>query len=65
MGIFHKSYATAKDKKGWFHIDKNGNSIYNERYLMIEPFYNGFSLIETFKNKKQIIDEKGNLILYL
>jgi hypothetical protein len=61
LGVFHKNYATAKDKNGWFHINKNGNELYKERYLMIEPFYNGFSLVETFKSKKQIIDEKGIL----
>ncbi|MEA3450997.1 MAG: WG repeat-containing protein [Bacteroidota bacterium] len=65
LGVFHKSYATAKDKKAWFHIGKDGNSLYNERYNAIEPFYNGFSLVETFESKKQIIDEKGDLILCL
>ena len=59
LGIFHKNFATAKDKLGWLHIDKAGNQLYNERYLMIEPFYNGFSLVETFENKKQIIAENG------
>jgi hypothetical protein len=63
LGVFHKSYATAKDEKGWFHIDKNGNSLYNERYLLIEPFYNGFALVETFKNKKLIINETGKKII--
>ena len=65
LGIFHKSYATAKDEKGWFHIDKNGNTLYNERYLLIEPFYNGFALVETFENRKLIINEKGNLIIQI
>ena len=65
LGVFHKSFATAKDKKGWFHIDKNGDELYNDRYLAIEPFYNGFSLVETFENKRQIIDENGNVILCL
>jgi hypothetical protein len=65
LGIFHKSYATAKDGKGWFHIDKNGNCLYKERYLLIEPFYNGFALVESFENKKMIINEKGNLIIQI
>ena len=59
LGVFHKSYATAQDKKGWFHIKKNGTELYSDRYLTIEPFYNGFSLVETFENKNIIIDEKG------
>ena len=59
MGIFHKNFATAKDKDGWFHIDKSGNELYNKRYLTIEPFYNGFALVTEFDNKKIIIDENG------
>ena len=63
LGIFHKNFATAKDKQGWFHIDKQGKEIYKERYLIIEPFYNGFALVTTYENKKIIIDEKGLKIL--
>ncbi len=59
LGIFHKNFATAKDKDGWFHIDRQGNGLYKNRYLTIEPFYNGFALVTTFKNEKIIIDEKG------
>ena len=63
LGVFHKSFATAKDKNGWFHIDKNGNELYSERYLMVEPFYNGYALVENFENKKLIIDETGKGII--
>lgn len=63
LGIFHKNFATAKDKVGWFHIDRKGNEVYKNRYLAIEPFYNGFSLVTTFRNEKIIIDEKGLKIL--
>ena len=59
LGIFHKNIATAKDKNGWFHIDRQGNELYNERYLTVEPFYNGFALVTEFDNKKIIIDENG------
>lgn len=59
LGVFHKNYATAKDQRGWFHIDKQGNELYEERYLTIEPYYNGFSLVTKFDNKKILIDEKG------
>ncbi len=65
LGVFHKSFATAKDDKGWHHIDLDGNELYPERYAMIEPFYNGFALVETFDNKKQIIDETGKLCIVL
>ncbi len=63
LGVFHKNFATAKDKNGWFHIDKKGNEVYKNRYLTIEPFYNGFALVTTFENDKIIIDEKGLKIL--
>ena len=63
LGVFHKNFATAKDEKGWFHIDKQGNQLYKERYLFIEPFYNGFALVETFEGIKRIIDEQGKKII--
>jgi hypothetical protein len=63
LGVYHKSYATAKDETGWFHIDKEGKEIYKERYALIEPFYNGFALVESFDGKKFIINEKGEIIL--
>jgi len=63
LGVFHKNFATAKDEQGWFHISKDGHELYKERYLTIEPFYNGYSLVTTFENKKIIIDEKGQKIL--
>lgn len=63
LGVFHKNFATASDKNGWFHIDKHGNEVYKNRYLTIEPFYNGFALVTTFTNEKIIIDEKGEKII--
>lgn len=65
LGIFHKNYATAKDTSGWFHIDKNGNEIYKDRYLAVEPFYNGFALVTKFDTNKIIIDEKGKTLIEL
>ena len=63
LGIFHKNYATAKDENGWFHIDRQGNALYNERYLTVEPFYNGFALVTKLDNDKLIIDEKGGGVI--
>jgi hypothetical protein len=65
LGIFHKNIATAKDKNGWFHIDKLGNELYHNRYLIIEPFYNGFALVTTFDDEKLIIDKKGKKIIVI
>lgn len=63
LGVFHKNFAIAKDEKGWHHIDKKGKELYKERYIMVEPFYNGFAVVDTFDNAKQIINEKGNVIV--
>lgn len=65
LGIFHKNFATAKDKDGWYHIDKSGNEIYSERYSAIESFYNGFALVTKVDNQKVIIDERGEIILFI
>lgn len=61
LGIFHKNFATARDENGWFHIDKNGTELYPERYLAVEPFYNGFALVTNLDLSKQLIDEDGHL----
>ncbi len=63
LGVFHKGFATAKDENGWFHIDKKGLERYSERYLLVEPFYNGFAVVTKFDNSKLIINEYGNVIL--
>jgi len=65
LGIFHKNFATAKDKDGWFHINRSGKELYKNRFTSIEPFYNGFALVETAANVKCIIDESGNMVLNL
>lgn len=63
LGVFHKNFATAKDANGWFHIDTQGNELYHERYLLVEPFYNGFALVTKFEGGKQIINENGEIVL--
>jgi hypothetical protein len=63
IGIFHKNFATAKDEGGWFHIYKSGTALYSARYLMVEPFYNGFALVTKLEGEKVIIDEEGKVIL--
>jgi hypothetical protein len=65
LGVFHKNYATAKDKLGWHHIDKLGNEVYAQRYLAVEPFYNGFALVTCWDHHKDIIDEHGEHVLSL
>ena len=65
LDIFHKGFARARDYKGWCHIDKNGQSIYLERYKMIEPFYNGFARVEDKYGAMLIINESGTVVRVL
>lgn len=57
---FHKGISCAKDMTGWFHIDKNGDDLYDERYEYIEPFYNGHSRVITRYGEIIIINENGD-----
>ena len=63
LGVFHKSIATAKDDRGWFHINLQGCPLYMERYLNIEQFYNGFALVTKHDHTKIIINEQGKFVL--
>jgi hypothetical protein len=62
LGVFHKNFATAKDKDGWFHIDTSGKQIYDRRFANIEPFYNGQSKVELFDGRLEIIEERGETL---
>ena len=65
LGVFHKNIAPARDEKGFFHSDINGNPLYIERYMIIEDFYNGFALVTDFNWNKKVINEKGEEIVKL
>jgi hypothetical protein len=65
LGVFHKQYATAKDERGWFHTDRTGRALYEQRYAALEPFYNGMALAEDFYGRKIIIDESGNQVRFV
>lgn len=59
LGIFHKGYATARDERGWFHIDLAGRPLYPERYAMLEPFYNGVAFAEGLGGGKVWVEMGG------
>ncbi|MDZ7815407.1 MAG: WG repeat-containing protein [Planctomycetota bacterium] len=65
LDVYHKAFARAKDEKGWSHIDAQGNSLYEPRYQMIEPFYNGQARVEDRSWNRLIIDEHGATVCYL
>ncbi|MEJ2277785.1 MAG: methyltransferase [Candidatus Lokiarchaeota archaeon] len=62
LGVFHKGYAIARDTKGYFHIDKEGNPIYKERYKWIEPYYNDRALVSNFQDELLTINNSGEII---
>lgn len=59
LDVFHKGYARARDHRGWFHITRNGEQAYTERYAMVEPFYNGLAYVEDAAGRHLIINEQG------
>ena len=59
---FHKGISCARDSAGWFHIDKNGDGLYDVRYEYIEPFYNGHARVITRYGEISIIDEDGSTL---
>lgn len=62
LGIYHKCYATARDERGWCHIDKEGIPLYDERYWAVEPFYNGFARVRALSGELLVIDEQGRRV---
>ncbi len=62
LDVFHKGFARAKNKEGWFHINEEGKEIYQEKYKCNEPFYNGYALVENMLGNRLIIDEGGNYV---
>ncbi len=59
LGIFHKGLAVAKDNEGYFHVNKKGVALYNQRYAKLEDFYNGYALATTFEGNKIRLDENS------
>jgi hypothetical protein len=62
LDVFHKGFARAKDEKGWFHVKKDGMPAYPNRFISLEPFYNGQAHGEDVEGNLLIIDEQGQTI---
>ena len=62
LDVYHKGYAIAKDKNGYFHINKSGNQLYIYRYSKLEPFYNGRAVAIDHYGIKTIITINGDII---
>ena len=65
LDVYHKGYARARDRSGWMHIDRNGIPIYDERFAMVEPFYNQQARVETSNGALLVIDESGQTLVQL
>ena len=65
LDVFHKSYARARDALGWMHVDRHGAPLYEQRFAMVEPFYNGQARVERFDGALGIIGERGNAVVEL
>lgn len=59
LNVYHKGHACAKDASGWFHIDLKGEPLYVERYLLLEPFYNGAAFATDLDGKKVIVSDSN------
>ena len=62
LDIFHKGFARAKDKEGWFHVDMKGEAIYQRRFEDLEPFYNGVAHARDQTGSLLLINEKGETL---
>ena len=61
LDVFHKGFARARDKDGYFHINKAGISAYDARFEWVEPFYNDQALVCKGRGEVHVIDEHGNV----
>lgn len=59
LDVFHKGLARARDATGWCHVGLDGVPVYCNRFLAVEPFYNGRAFCETHDGKRVIVDETG------
>jgi len=61
LQTFHKGFAIARDDIGYFHIDRNGKPVYDQRFEWLEPFYNGSSFGRIKEGPLVLIEENGNV----
>lgn len=58
VGVFHKGYAIARDKDGFFHLSEDGIPLYQMRYEWIEPFYNNMAFGRKHDGSLVVLDEE-------
>ena len=62
LGVYHKGFARARDRRGWMHIGWDGSPAYGRRFAAVEPFYNGQALAETLGGDIVVVGEDGGTI---
>lgn len=65
LDAFHKSFARARDARGWHHVDLTGRALYDRRFAAVEPFYNGQARVERADGGLEVIDESGGRVVEL
>ena len=65
LDVFHKNFARARDEQGWHHVDTEGQSLYQDRYRNVEPFYNGQARVESIDGSLSVIGEAGEILVEL
>jgi hypothetical protein len=59
LDVYHKGFARARDRRGWFHVDQHGVEAYQARFREVEPFYNGQAKVTTLGGDIAVIDQTG------
>ena len=62
LDVYHKGFARARMPEGWTHVDRAGMPLYERRFVMAEPFYNGQARVELFGGALEVIDELGRTV---
>ena len=65
LDVFHKGFARARNRDGWFHLRRDGAHAYARRFAAVEPFYNGQARCEQHDGVLVVIDEAGREVLRL
>lgn len=65
LDVFHKGAARARDGNGWMHVNRRGVPLYERRFAMVEPFYNGQARVERLDGGREVIDPGGICLVEL
>lgn len=61
IGVYHKGLATARDERGWMHIDLDGKAQYDNRFIELEPLYNDSAFARLPSGARIIVKRSGGV----